>query len=63
MTKVFDNQEILDILRSLNRGVLVMNSVPDSQLIREWKAGVEKSIATILEKNYVVNVDPISVSE
>jgi hypothetical protein len=62
MTKVFDNQEILDILRSLNRGVLVMNSVPDSQLIREWKAGVEKSIATILEKNYVVNVDAVVVS-
>lgn len=62
MTKVFDNQEILDILRSLNRGVLVMNSVPDSQLIREWKADVEKSIATILQKNYVVNVDAVVVS-
>ena len=62
MTKVFNNQEILDILRSLNRGVLVMNSVPDSQLIREWKADVKKSIATILQKNYVVNVDAVVVS-
>lgn len=62
MTKVFDNQEILDILHSLNRGVLVMNSVPDSQLIREWKADVEKSITTILQKNYVVNVDAVVIS-